>query len=262
MPSDELCEDIDRLAHAIVEGDASLSGVTQYYPNYSVATALEVYRNNYRGNLHDALAGVYPVIEQLVGNAFFRRLTRGYIEQHRSHSGNLHRYGQYMAHFIKDFDPTRELIYLPDVAALEWTCHCAYYAEDAANLEIKKLSPLDPSRYPSLVLRTHPACYVVRSAYPIAAIWQAHQPGATGDFHISFDDGSCIALVTRQNDVVRVCQLNEADAAWLSSVCAGAALGDATTATLASYPAFDLQACLANFLSRGVFTDFELRGAE
>ena len=34
--------------------------------------AMEVYRNNYHGNLHDTLAGAYPVIEQLVGKDFFR----------------------------------------------------------------------------------------------------------------------------------------------------------------------------------------------
>jgi hypothetical protein len=102
-----LSEDLLRFTHAIVHGDELSSGTNSTCPNYSVATAIWVYRNNYRGNLHDALAGAYPVIEQLVGKEFFRRLTRAYIEQNPSRSGNLHRYGEQMAAFIETFIPAQ-----------------------------------------------------------------------------------------------------------------------------------------------------------
>ena len=68
-------------------------------PHYTAARGVEVYRNNYRGNLHDTLASAYPVIRQLVGEQFFRLLAKHYIEHHPSHSGNLHCYGSEMAKF-------------------------------------------------------------------------------------------------------------------------------------------------------------------
>lgn len=254
-----LSDDLLVFAHAIVRSDELPREINTVYPKYTAATAIDVYRNNYRGNLNDTLAGAYPVIEQLVGKDFFRLMTRRFIEQHPSRSGNLHCYGEQMAAFAAAFEPAQTLVYLPDVAALEWACHCAYFADDATMLDIGKLAQILSEQYPDLVLLTHPACHVVRSRYPIAAIWHAHQPGAPGDFHIDLESGQCISLVVRKDDAVQVSELTEADAEWLSGIQAGIALGAATAATLERYPDFDLQAGLASLVSRGVFTDFNLK---
>jgi len=255
-----LSEDLLGFSRAIVHGDELPPEVDSIYSKYTAATAVEVYRNNYRGNLHDALAGAYPVIEQLVGNDFFRGLTRAYIEQNSSRSGNLHNYGEQMAAFIADFLPAKQLVYLSDVAALEWACHCAYFAADAGTLDTGKLSWLEQEHYSDLVLVVHPACHVVRSVYPVADIWHAHQPGAPGDFHIDLDSGPCNALVIRIDDVVLVNKLEDAVAFWLSIIQSGITLGDATAATLEKYPDFDLQAGLACLVAQGVFADFHVKG--
>ena len=68
------------------------------------------------------------MIHQLVGEEFFRLLAKRFIEQHPSHSGNLHRYGSEMAEFLMHFENTQHLAYLPDVARLEWAYHLAYFA--------------------------------------------------------------------------------------------------------------------------------------
>ena len=107
-------------ARSIVRGEEPSPRIDSDYRNYSVEIAIEVYRNNYRGNLHDTLTLVYPVIEQLVGRDFFRFMTRNFINQHQSRGGNLHHYGKEMASFIAAFEPAKELAYLSDVATLEW----------------------------------------------------------------------------------------------------------------------------------------------
>ncbi|CAH1385349.1 HvfC/BufC N-terminal domain-containing protein [Candidatus Nitrotoga sp. M5] len=253
-----LNNDLSDLAQAIVHGKAPSSQIDTSNQNYSVAIGIEVYRNNYRGNLHDTLVGVYPVIEQLVGKDFFRLLTRRFIGQNLSRSGNLDHYGAEMADFVAAFEPAQELAYLPDVAALEWACHCAYFADDAASLDIDKLAQIPPEQYPNLILHIHPACHLVRSRYPITAIWHAHQLSASGDFHIDLDSGSSNALVSRKNDVVLVDKLTEADAAWLQSIQAGTQLGEATASTLEHYPDFNLQAALLKLVAQNVFENFTL----
>ncbi|MFZ5524292.1 MAG: DNA-binding domain-containing protein [Pseudomonadota bacterium] len=251
-----LNDELPAFARAIVRGNELSCGINSAYPNYTAATAIDVYRNNYRGNLHDALAGAYPVIEHLVGKDFFRRLTRAYIEQHPSRSGNLHHYGEQMAVFIADFLPAKQLVYLSDVAALEWACHSAYFAADAGTLDTGKLSRLGQEHYSNLVLVFHPACHVVHSRYPVADIWHAHQPGAPGDFHIDLDSGPSNALVIRKDDAVLVSELADADAEWLDNIRNGRTLGVATEVVIESHPDFDLQACLVNIVGLGVFTDF------
>lgn len=251
------CEDMSSFARAI-HGEIILPNELAVCPHYPVTTALDIYRNNYRGNLHDTLAGAYPVIAQLVGKDFFRQLTQRFIALHPSRSGNLHLYGAEFAVFIASFAPAQGLPYLSDVARLEWACHCAYFAADAATLDINKLSQIAPERYSDLILFAHTACHVVRSAYPVAAIWHAHQPGAPDDFHIDLDSGACCALVTRHDDVVQVSELTEAEADWLLSIQAGNSLGAATAATLNVHADFDLRATLLNLVAHRVFTDFKL----
>ncbi|MGA8863268.1 MAG: DNA-binding domain-containing protein [Gallionella sp.] len=254
MPA--LSDDLSDFASAIVRGDQPSSWMNTDYPHYSVAAAIGIYRNNYRGNLRDALAGAYPVIEQLVGRDFFRYMTRQFIGQHPSRSGNLHHYGAEMADFIESFEPARELPYLRDVAALEWACHRAYFADDAPALDIVRLGRIPPEQYPDLILHTHPSSDLVLSRYPIATIWQAHQPGASDDFRIDLDSGASIALVSRKDDVVIVNNLSATDADWLRGLQHGATLGQATAATLERHPDFDLQAALLNLVTQGVLSDF------
>lgn len=256
MPA--LIDDLSDFARAIVRGEEPSAHIAASYPTYSAAVAIEVYRNNYRGNLHDTLAGAYPVIEQLVGKDFFRLLTRQFIAQHPSRSGNLHHYGAEMADFVAVFGPAQGLVYLPDVAALEWACHCVYFADDAAMLDIVKLAQIPSEQYAELILHIHPACHLVRSRYPIAAIWHAHQPGANSDFHIDLDSGSSNTLVSREDDVVMLSELLAPDADWLQAIQAGTPLGGATAATQERHPDFYLQPALLNLVAHGVLTDFNL----
>ena len=257
MPA--LSEVLSGFAQAIVRGDELPAQIDVAYPHYSAATALEVYRNNYRGNLQDTLAGAYPVIRQLVGDEFFRYMAREFIEQYPSRSGNLHHYGAEVADFLASFEPAQGLPYLPDVAALEWACHRAYFAEDASALDLAELAKILPDQYPGLALLTHPSCHQLRSRYPVVAIWRAHQPGADPDFIIDPDSGASNALVFRNDGVIIVDELSPADTHWLQAIRKGATLGDATAAVLEIDPGFDLQAVLLKLVAQGVLCGFNLK---
>ncbi len=259
---DELNQDYVDFARAIVlnevlnEAPSSKLNTVYANANHSLANAIEVYRNNYRGNLQNALAGAYPVIQQLVGDDFFRFLARKFIEHYPSRNANLHHYGAELTDFVRSFAPAQELVYLPDVAALEWACHVAYFAADRTILDLERLSQVSPEQYANLILHIHPACQVVRSLYPVSAIWLAHQAGAASDFHIDLDSGPCIALVHRKENVVQVTTLSPEQNDWLQRIQTGQTLGDATTATLIDYPAFDLQTTLLTLLEQCVLVDF------
>jgi len=249
----------DELAHfakGIVHGLAPSANINSAYSNYSADVALDIYRNNYRGNLHDALVGAYPVVKQLVGDDFFRYLSRAFIEQHPSRSANLHHYGAELADFVATFAPAKELIYLPDVAALEWACHRVYFAEDGDVLDLNELAKVPPAAYADLVLQLHASCDLLHSDYPTAVIWQAHQPGASNDFNIDLGRGPCNALVSRKLGVVSVTELTDSDAAWLQNIQAGASLGDATVETMERYPDFDLLPVLQTLVAQNIFANF------
>jgi hypothetical protein len=253
-----LSDDLSIFGRAIVHGEAISSLVDDDCPHYSVDTAIEIYRNNYHGNLHDALADAYPVINQLVGDDFFRFMARQFIAQYPSCNANLHYFGAELADFLTTFAPAQKLVYLADVAVLEWACHRAYFADDTAMLDINKLAQIPPGQYSDLIMCIHPACQVVRSPYPINAIWHAHQPGKGGDFHVDLNSGASIVLVSRIADVVQVNELEADYAAWLHEVQAGRTLGTATDSTLEQFPDFDLQAALLKLVGQNILIDFNL----
>lgn len=245
-------------ATAIVAGEALSPKTPVICTRYSVETALAVYRTNYFGNLHDALANAYPVIVQLVGEEFFRYLTKQFIAHHSSTSGNLHLYGAEMAGFLASFKPAQNLVYLPDVAALEWACHRAYFAEDVTPLDRKRLVSLSPEHYADMVLYLDPACRWIGSRYPIVTIWNAHQPGADSNFHIDLSSGPSNALVFRLFNTVMVHEMPEAEALWMQSILSGDSLGKATETALECQPDFDLGAAFKNLVDRRILTDFTL----
>ena len=254
-----LHDNLSEFSHCIITGLALSEKTPAVCPNYCIETALDIYRNNYRGNLHDALTYAYPVIEQLVGEDYFRYLSRYYIDRHPSVSGNLHHYGAELASFIAGFESAKGLAYLPDIAVLEWACHCAYFAEDAGELDVITLSKIPQEQYADLILHTHPSCNVVRSDYPIASIWNAHQSDAGCDFHITMDGNPSYTLVNRKDQAVKVSVLSDPDATWLSCIRTGASLGEATDAAVNRCAAFDLRTLLLKLIYDGVLVHFTLR---
>lgn len=250
---DELVKFSDAIRGAELSPHGMVGGL-----HYPLTIALDIYGNNYHGNLQDALAAAFPLVEQIVGADFFRVLARKFIEQHPSRSGNLHEYGAEMPDFIATFPPAQSLTYLADVAMLDWACHRAYYATDAAPFDVARLQMIPAEHYAKLIWQCHPSCYLLSSPYPLLTIWQAHQPGADQDFHVDLDSGGGTVLVYRNNDVVEVRALSAAEGDWLQRIQAGATMGAAADATLADYPDFDLSATLGNFVQQGVLVDFHL----
>ena len=231
-------------------------------PRYPEDRGVGVYRNNYRGNLHDTLAGAYPVLRQLVGEEFFRLLAKRFIEQHASRSGNLHRYGSEMAGFLMHFENTRHLPYLPDMAKLEWAYHRAYFADEVAPFDLARLANIAPASYAGIRWQLHPSCTLLATGYPVAAIWQAHQDGAGADFNIDLTSGGDHLLVHRKNLNVDIVSIVPASLHWLKQLQQGIGMGAATEATSSAYPDFDVATTLHRWLMQEVLVNFAVPQGE
>lgn len=240
---------------AVIRSGADFAPGQIICPRYPAARGAEVYRNNYRGNLHDTLAAAYPVIRQLVGANFFRLLAKRFIEQHPSRSGNLHRYGSGMAEFLTNFQNTQHLAYLPDMARLEWAYHRAYFADDVAPFELARLAAVTPESYGGLRWRLHPGCSLTTSAHPVSAIWQAHQEEVPADFHIDLNSGGENLLVHRNGLSVEIVRIDAPSHHWLVLLQQNNPMGSATGETLSMFPDFDLATALRHWLAHGVLID-------
>lgn len=159
---------------AICQGNSlDIPGV----PEGKVRGALDIYRNNYRGNLQDAMAAAYPVIRQVVGVDFFRYAVRHYIAGHPSRNGDLHRYGARYPGFLSRFAPAASLPYLPDLARLEWLCHRAHFSLESGLFQGRLVS-----------------------AHPVVTLWQTHQRENGDEISIDLSTGGEVAIVVRTSD--------------------------------------------------------------
>jgi hypothetical protein len=134
-----------------------------------------VYRNNSLVTLIDALQERFPVTCRLVGEEFFRAMARSYVSGNRPRSPLLMNYGDDFARFVEGFAPANGVPYLSDIARLEVAWSQSYHAAEASSLQVRALADERPDALLEMRLTLHPSTRVLRSAYPIADIWSAHQ---------------------------------------------------------------------------------------
>jgi hypothetical protein len=121
------------------------------------AKRFSVYRNNVSVSLVNALADIFPTVQRLVGEAYFRAMARVYVQQHPPKSQLIFEYGQDFADFVADFEPARHLVFLPDVARLERLWLDAFHAADATPLDATVLATIPPEQLAGLRFTVHPA---------------------------------------------------------------------------------------------------------
>lgn len=154
---------------------------------------LAIYRNSILGGITSGLMGIYPVCTRLVGESFFSHMVSGYLRQYPSNSPDVGRYGEYLAdyleHFLVEINQQQELIYLPDVARLEWLWHRAFNAPDVESrsldesdvLPLTELANIHPDNHGQLIFKLLPSLGLLSSRYPIDKIWRINQAPTGSD---------------------------------------------------------------------------------
>lgn len=220
---------------------------------------LAIYRNNVFTNLREALRTLFPVIERLVGEAFFRHAADAYIRRYPSPAGDLNRFGSRMPEFLADFAASAALRYLPDTARLEWLAHRAYHAADAGSCSLERLAAVAPERYGDLHFRLHPGAALLASPYPVHRIWQVNQPGYTGADIVDLRAGPARLLVERRHGSVEVQCPHAGEWALLQALAGGRTFSSACDQALAAQPDCDLGAVLCRLVAQSTLVDFVLR---
>ncbi|HVA15369.1 MAG TPA: DNA-binding domain-containing protein, partial [Stellaceae bacterium] len=134
---------------------------------------LNIYRNTFVGTLTTALRLSFPAVYRLVGAAFFESAARIFIEAEPPDSAYLDDYGETFPDFLARFAPAASLSYLPDVARLEWCVNRALHALDVEPLDLARLAAIDPQDQSRVGFVPCPSIGLVRSTYPVDAIWRA-----------------------------------------------------------------------------------------
>jgi len=159
-------------AHAILHPEATVPNGLINPDGVAATKRFDVYRNNVVVSLIEALRATFPVIEKLLGADNFRILAGEFLRAHPPHSPVLSGYGGAMPVFLATYPHTNSLGYLPDIARLELALVRSYHAADAAPLAAEALQAIPPDRLLRSRLRLAPAVRLIRSDWPIHAIWR------------------------------------------------------------------------------------------
>jgi Putative DNA-binding domain len=219
------------------------------------ADRLDIYRNTFIIGATRALRLSYPAVHKLVGNDFFEGAAGLFIAQHPPRTAHLDDYGAEFAGFLQDFPPAAALVYLADVARLEWAVSCALHAEDAEPLDLARLAGLAADDQGRVAFTPHPAFALLRSDYPVDVIWRAVLDGDDAALSaVDLTPYPIRLMVERRAAGVDVSRLGEP--AWRFA----AALRDGLPleAAIAEIPDARADAVLAGHLAAGRFIDFRL----
>jgi hypothetical protein len=246
---------------ALLGGPERPAAATVLEDGLGAEARLAVYRHHVFATLTDVLKATYPVICRLVAERFFAYAADQYIRHHPPTGPCLFEYGEGLADFLAMFPPCRNLVYLPDVARLEWAMNIAEHADDVVTLDGRALQSLEAADTPRVRFAFDPSLTLLASPWPIDRIWRANQPDVA-DATVDLAAGGVRLEIRRLGDEIVFRSLEPAPFAFRSVLVAGRALEVAATAALALDPGFDLAGALRALLADGVLTAYKLSPKE
>jgi len=225
---------------------------------HSAKYLMDVYRNNTNSTLIHALSLTYPVAIKLVGEKFFRGCCREYIKKHLPKSSNLDEYGGDFSAFLSEFSPAGKIIYLSDMAKLEWLYHESSLAERSGTLDQRVMAKIPKEKYHDLRFKLHPSVRLFSSSFPVHLIWEmAHDEKNNKTLDLSAEGGAEI-LIVRPYIETSLITISKAERAFIEALGNNLTLFEAFGAATTHDEEFDLAFYLSKHIVHGTFSSFSL----
>jgi hypothetical protein len=244
----------DAVADAVL-GSGVIAGLDETRLSGEVAT--DIYRNNVRVGVLNALRGAFPAVCALLGHECFEGLVERYRIAHPSRSGDLHELGAALPAFLAKVPEFDALGYLADVARLEWAQRSALVAADAETFDFSGLGGVAEADFGRLHFRLAPASFVLQSAWPVYGIWRLARAAADGDESESeppdmSSGGECVLVYRDGADRVGTERLSQGGFRFLSALHEGADFDAACEQAWQVESELDVGACLRHLVAEGV----------
>lgn len=207
----------------------------------------DVYRNNVAVSLADALETAFPVLVKLIGQKNFRTLASVFLRKHPPTSPLMMYYGAELPDFLESFGPTSSIGYLPDIARIEIALRESYHSTDSQAVDPRKLQGIPPEQLMTSVIDLAPSVRLIRSKWPIHAIWRYNNEAGAPKPTMAAED----VAVFRTDFDPAPHLLPPGGGAFVDALLRQLTLGEAFDAATAASDAFDLSAMLAILLGAG-----------
>jgi hypothetical protein len=220
---------------------------------------VRIYRNNVLGNLTGALRLTFPAVERLVGADFFAAVAARFISAAPPAGADLYEYGAAFPGFLATFEPAQTIVYLPDVARLEWAVNQALHVVYTPALTADALFDVPEQQQAGMRFAAHPSLSLLALTHPAKAIWQAvltedAKLRASSLTAIDISVAGDVLAVLRGADGLVLLQLSRPAYDFACALTEGQCLADA----LDRVPSEDAAPLLGGFIAHGFFGHCDL----
>ena len=222
----------------------------------SASPGLAVYRNTVAKARVDALAGLFPTVERLVGTDWFRQAALTFAGSAPPTSAVLDDYGLAFPDWLAAFPPAQDLAYLAPVARLDLAWSRAHRAPDARSLSSRDTAHLPPARLFTARAGLHPSAQLFWFDWTVPTIWGANR--IDGEAHDAvWEERPEGLLIVRPAGAVTWHRLSHPQWTFLKACRQGSTLGQAAQDAFATNPALDLGTLFASLLTMGALSPLQ-----
>jgi len=221
----------------------------------------KVYRTSVLENYRQALSSIFPVTSRLVGEQFFSQAATQFAHKNESTSGDLNQYGDAFPAFLEAYRPARNLVYLPDVARLEWRWHETFHATNQQTLDLEKLATVSPEDYGRIIFDLQAGYRSLQTPYPVDRIWQVNQPEHADPELVHLDSEPRWLVIYRFDFEVRIANVTQGMHTLTEALAGKRQLSDATDDALAAEPELDVGTAVQWLAGEQIISGFTLADA-
>lgn len=136
---------------------------------------LGIYQHGVHAVLTAHLQAVYPVCQQLLGEAFFVQTCEQFLTQQPPTTAFLADYGGELAVFLAQQSALLSLPWVAEVARVEWARHCAWHSAQQMCMDFSQFAQLDAQQQARARFYLPESAQLLQSEFATHAVWLAHQ---------------------------------------------------------------------------------------
>lgn len=215
------------------------------------AAGVAVYRNTVAKGRADALAGLFPTVEKLVGAEWFRDAALVFAAVHPPTNPVLDEYGQDFPAWLARFEPALALPYLPPVARMDLAWSRTHRAADSPILAAEDLAGQDLFGRRAVL---HSAVRLFWFDWTAPSIWLVNRPDAMPNQDVDWAERAEGLAVYRPHMTVLHRRLSRAEWLFLDGCRRNLILGRVGLDVSRECPDADISRLFADLLTAGLFT--------
>lgn len=218
------------------------------------AAGLSVYRNTVAKGCADAIAGLYPTVERIVGPDWMREAARRFAAEHPPTRASLVDYGDAFPKWLEDFPPAVDLPYLVGLARLDRLWTEAHISADAAGIDPGDLAALAPEHLAAARPVLHPSLRFMAFEDGLPGLWSELRRAETAPAVLALSPEPGAILLVRPDGAVADHLISAGGVAFLAACQSGCPLGEAAVAGLAAEPGLDVAGLFAALIAWGALS--------